>query len=48
MGKQSLGALSKLLLKPAVIPELIEYLPNVLTLAKTTQEASRADEAERA
>jgi hypothetical protein len=29
-----LGALSKLLLNPADIPELIEDLPNVLTLAK--------------
>jgi hypothetical protein len=34
MGKQPLGALSKLLLKPADIPDLIEDLPNVLPLAK--------------
>jgi hypothetical protein len=34
MGKQPLGALSKLLLMPAAIPELIEYLPDVLALAK--------------
>jgi hypothetical protein len=34
MSKQPLGALSKLLLKPADIPEFIEDLPNVLTLAK--------------
>jgi hypothetical protein len=34
MGKQPLGALSKLLLKPADIPEFIEDLPDVLTLAK--------------
>jgi hypothetical protein len=34
MGKQPLGALSKLLLKPADIPEFIEDLPNGLTLAK--------------
>jgi hypothetical protein len=34
MAKQTLGALSKLLLKPADIPEFIEDLPNVLTLAK--------------
>jgi hypothetical protein len=33
-GKQPLGALLKLLLKPADIPEFIEDLPNVLTLAK--------------
>jgi hypothetical protein len=31
MGKQPLGALSKLLLKPADIPEFIEDLPDVLT-----------------
>jgi hypothetical protein len=47
MGKQPLGVLSKLLLKPADIPEFIEDLPNVLTLAKKI-EASGADEAERA
>jgi hypothetical protein len=34
MGKQPLGALSKLLLKLADIPEFIEDLPNGLTLAK--------------
>jgi hypothetical protein len=34
MGKQPLGALSKLLLMPAVIPEFIEDLPDVLALAK--------------
>jgi hypothetical protein len=34
MGKQPLGALSKLLLMPAVIPEFIEDLPDVLSLAK--------------
>jgi hypothetical protein len=33
-GKQPLGALSKFLLMPADIPELIEDLPDVLTLAK--------------
>jgi hypothetical protein len=32
-GKQPLGALSKLLLMPADIPEFIEDLPGVLTLA---------------
>jgi hypothetical protein len=35
LDKQPLGALSKLLLKPADIPEFIEDLPNVLALAKT-------------
>jgi hypothetical protein len=34
MGKQPLGALSKLLLMPAANPEFIEDLPDVLTLAK--------------
>jgi hypothetical protein len=34
IGKQPLGALSKLLLMPADIPEFIEDLPNVLKLAK--------------
>jgi hypothetical protein len=34
MGKQPLGALSKLLLMPADIPEFIEDLPGVLTLGK--------------
>jgi hypothetical protein len=48
MGKQPLGALSKLLLMPADIPEFIEDLPDVPTLAKKKKEASGADEAERA
>jgi hypothetical protein len=34
MGKQPFGALSKLLLMPADIPEFIEDLPDVLALAK--------------
>jgi hypothetical protein len=34
MGKQPLSALSKLLLMPADVPEFIEDLPNVVTLAK--------------
>jgi hypothetical protein len=34
MGNQPLSALSKLLLKPADIPEFIEDLPDVLTPAK--------------
>jgi hypothetical protein len=34
MSKQPMGALSKLLLKPASTPEFIENLPDVLTLAK--------------
>jgi hypothetical protein len=34
MCKQPLGALSKLLLMPAAIPELIEDLPNMKPLAK--------------
>jgi hypothetical protein len=34
MGKQPLGALSKHLLMPADIPDFIEDLPDVLTLAK--------------
>jgi hypothetical protein len=34
MGKKRSGALSKLLLMPADIPEYIEDLPDVLTLAK--------------
>jgi hypothetical protein len=34
MGKQPLGALSKLLLMPADMPEFIEDLPDVLALAK--------------
>jgi hypothetical protein len=49
MGKQPLGALSKLLLMPAAIPELIEDLPDVLALAKEKKhEASGASEAARA
>jgi hypothetical protein len=48
MCKQHLGALSKLLLMPAAIPEFIEDLPDVLTLAKKKNEASGASEAERA
>jgi hypothetical protein len=48
MGKQPFGALSKLLLKPADIPEFIEDLPDVLTLAKKKHKASGADKAERA
>jgi hypothetical protein len=36
MGKQPLGALSNLLLMPADIPEFIEDLPDVLTLAQKT------------
>jgi hypothetical protein len=39
LGKHHLGALSKLLLMPADIPEFIEDLPNVLTLVKKTNEA---------
>jgi hypothetical protein len=34
MGKKPLGALSKLLLMPADIPEFVEDLPNMLPLAK--------------
>jgi hypothetical protein len=34
MGKKPLGALSRLLIMPADIPEFIEDLPDVLTLAK--------------
>jgi hypothetical protein len=34
MGKQPLGALSKLLLMPADIPEFIEDLPDVLAMTK--------------
>jgi hypothetical protein len=49
MRKQPLGALSKLLLKPADIPEFIEDFPDVLPLAKKkNHEASREVEAERA
>jgi hypothetical protein len=48
IGKQSLGALQTLLLKPADIPEFIEDFPDVLTLAKTKHKASGADESERA
>jgi hypothetical protein len=45
LDKQPLGALYKLLLMPADNPEFIEYLPDVLTLAKKKHEASGADEA---
>jgi hypothetical protein len=49
MGKQPLGALSKLLLKPAGIPEFLEDLPDVLTQAmKQKHESSGGSEAERA
>jgi hypothetical protein len=49
MDKQPLGALSKLLLMPAGIPELTEDLPDVLALAKKkNHEASGASEAARA
>jgi hypothetical protein len=49
MGKQPLGALSKLLFMPADIPEFIEDLPDELTLAKNKRhEASGASEAARA
>jgi hypothetical protein len=41
MGKKPLDALSKLLLKPADIPEFIEDLPNVLILAKKNNMKSR-------
>jgi hypothetical protein len=44
-----LGALSKLLLMPAAIPEFIEDLSDVLALAKKKKhEASGASEAARA
>jgi hypothetical protein len=48
MGKQPLGALSKLLFMPAVIPEFIEDLPDVLALAKKKNEALGANKAARA
>jgi hypothetical protein len=49
MGKQPLGALSKLLLMPAGIPEFIEDLPDVLALAKKINMKPRgASEAARA
>jgi hypothetical protein len=48
MGKQPLGTLSKLLLIAADIPDFIEDLPDVLTLAKKKHEASGAGDAERA
>jgi hypothetical protein len=49
MGKQPLGALSKLLLMPAGIPEFIEDLPDVLALAKKINMKRRgASEAARA
>jgi hypothetical protein len=48
MDKQPLGALSKLLLMPAAIPEFIEDLPDVLALANKKHEASGASETARA
>jgi hypothetical protein len=48
MGKQPLGALSKLLFMPAIIPEFIEDLPDVLALAKKKHEALGANKAARA
>jgi hypothetical protein len=49
MGKQLWGALSKLLLMPVDIPEFIEDLPDVLSLAKKNKhEARGASEAARA
>jgi hypothetical protein len=48
MGKQTLSALSNFLLMPTDIPEFIEDLPDVLTLAKKKHEASGATEAARA
>jgi hypothetical protein len=47
MSKKPLGALSKLLLMPAVIPEFIEDFPDVLPLAKK-KKASGASKAARA
>jgi hypothetical protein len=41
MSKQPLSVLSKLLLKPADIPECIENLPNELTLAKKKNKKRR-------
>jgi hypothetical protein len=41
MAKQRLGALSKLLLMPADIPEFIEDLPDVLALAKKKNKKRR-------
>jgi hypothetical protein len=40
-GKQPLGVLSKILLKPADIPEFIEDLPNGLTLAEKKDKKRR-------
>jgi hypothetical protein len=49
MRKQPLGALSNFLFKPADIPEFIQDLPDMLTLAKEKKsEASGTNEAERA
>jgi hypothetical protein len=48
MGKQPLGALSKLLLMPVAIPEFIEDLPDLLALAKKKHQASGASETARA
>jgi hypothetical protein len=46
MGKHPFGALSKLLLKPADIKELIEDMPDIMPLAKKKKhEASGASEA---
>jgi hypothetical protein len=44
MGKQLLGALSKLLLMPADIPEFIEDFPDVLALAKKKNMKRREQE----
>jgi hypothetical protein len=43
--KRPSGAMSKLLLKPADIPEFIEEVPDVLPLATGQHESSGADEA---
>jgi hypothetical protein len=48
MGKQPLGALSKLRLKPADIPEFLEDLPGVLKWQRKKHERSGAGETERA
>jgi hypothetical protein len=44
MDKQPLGALSKLLLMPADIPDFIEDLPDVLALAKKKNMKRREQE----
>jgi hypothetical protein len=46
MGKQLSGAMSRLLVMPAGIPESIEDLPYMLPLVKEKHEASGADEAD--